>query len=95
MDKWHALEITHEGLFRSLPKTWKEKMMIIQEAKDLTKLPLKKLIDSLMTHKNTKEKQELEEKSKKNLKFKTMHDDDDNDKDDREDEDIALSTRQF
>ena len=69
----------------------------IREAKDLIKLPLKELIDSLMTHEITMEKQELEEKPKKNLAFKIIHhvDSDDDDDDDKVEEDIALITRQF
>jgi hypothetical protein len=70
----------------------------IREAKDLIKLPLKELIDSLMTHEITMEKQELEEKPKKNLAFKIIHhvdNDDDDDDDDEVEEDIALITRQF
>ncbi|KAG5234068.1 UBN2 domain-containing protein [Salix suchowensis] len=47
--------------------------MTIQEVIDLTKLSLKKLIDSLMTHGITMKNQELEEKPKKNLAFKTIH----------------------
>jgi hypothetical protein len=39
----------------------------IQEAKDPTKLSLEKLIGSLMTYEITIEKQELEEKTKKEL----------------------------
>ena len=37
-------------ILRSLPKKWEAKVMAIQEAKDLTKLPLEELIGSLMTH---------------------------------------------
>ena len=33
-------------ILRSLPKKWEAKVTIIQEAKDLTKLPLKELIGS-------------------------------------------------
>jgi len=38
-------------IFRSLSKTWEAKVMAIQEAKDLTKLPLKELIGSLIIYK--------------------------------------------
>jgi len=64
----------------------------ICEAKDLTKLPLKELIASLMTHRITMKKQELEENSKKKLAFKTIHQ---IDNDDEVEKDIALITRQF
>jgi len=74
--------------------------MEIREARDLTKLSLKKLIGSWMTHEITIEKQQEEEKPKKNLAFKIIHhmkdddddDDDDNDYDDIE-EDITLITK--
>uniref|UniRef100_A0A2K1YH90 Uncharacterized protein n=1 Tax=Populus trichocarpa TaxID=3694 RepID=A0A2K1YH90_POPTR len=60
--------------------------MTIREVKDLTKLPLKELIDSLMTHEITMEKQELDKKPNKNLTFKTMHHVDSDDDDDDDDE---------
>ena len=40
-------------LLRSLPRTWKAKVTAIQEAKDLSKLPLEELIGSLMTYEIT------------------------------------------
>ena len=46
--------------------------MKIWEAKDLTKLSLKELIRSLMTHEIIMEMQKLEEKPKKNLAFKII-----------------------
>jgi len=78
--------------FRSLLKYWKAKVTTIWEVKDLTKLPLEELIGSLMTKKITMKKQELDEKPKKNLVFKTVHyvnyDDDD-----EVEEEIALIIR--
>ena len=82
----------------SLLKSQEAKVMTIKEVKDLTKLPLKELIDSLMTHEITMEKQELDKKPNKNLTFKTMHhvdSDDDDDDDDEVEENIALITSQF
>ena len=38
-------------ILRSLPRMQKAKLIAIQEVKDLNKLPLKKLIRSLITHK--------------------------------------------
>jgi hypothetical protein len=64
----------------------------IRKAKDLIKLPLKELIDSLMTYEIIMKKQELEEKPKKNLAFKIIHHVDSDDDDEME-EDIALITR--
>ena len=37
-------------ILRSLPNKWETKVTVIQEAKDVTKLPLEKLIGPLMTH---------------------------------------------
>ena len=36
-------------ILRSLPSKWYTKVTVIQEAKDLTKLPMEELIGSLMT----------------------------------------------
>ncbi|KAJ6923435.1 hypothetical protein NC652_016923 [Populus alba x Populus x berolinensis] len=60
-------------ILRFLPKTWEAKVTTIREAKNHTQLSLEELISSLITHKITMEKQELEEKPKKNLAFKTIH----------------------
>lgn len=51
-------------ILRFLPKKkWKDKMTIIQEDKNLTKLPLQELIRLLMTHEiNMSNYQEVEEK---------------------------------
>jgi hypothetical protein len=64
-------------VLRSLPKTW--------EAKDLTKLPFKEIIGSLITHEITMDEWERELNPKKILAFKTVHNvvvvvDDDDDK---------------
>ena len=49
-------------ILRSLPNKWETKVMAIQEAKDLTKLPLEELIGSLMTHEiNLNNHQRVEE----------------------------------
>jgi hypothetical protein len=45
-------------ILRSLLKTYEEKVMVVREAKDLTKLLLEELIGSLMTHEIAIEKQE-------------------------------------
>ncbi|KAJ6964139.1 hypothetical protein NC652_002422 [Populus alba x Populus x berolinensis] len=74
-----AFDITYTNvdivskILRFLPKTWEVKVMVIREAKDLTKLLLEELIKSFMTHEITIEKQELEKKPKKNLAFKTIY----------------------
>jgi hypothetical protein len=45
-------------ILRSLLKTYEEKVMVVREAKDLTKFLLEELIGSLMTHEIAIEKQE-------------------------------------
>ena len=56
-------------ILRSLPSKWHTKVTAIQEAKDLTKLPMKELIGSLMTYEInlTKKLQEGEDKKKKSI----------------------------
>jgi len=82
-------------ILRSLPKTWKAKVMTIREAKDLTELSLEEIIRSLMTHEITIEKQELKEKPKKNLAIKIVHHVDSDDNEEEVEEDIAFIPRQF
>ena len=49
-------------ILKSLPKKQETKMTAIQKAKDLTKLPLEKLIGSLVTHEiNLNNHQRVEE----------------------------------
>jgi len=73
-------------VLRSLPKTWEAKVTVIREAKDLTKLPFKEIISSLITHEITMDEWERELNPKKILAFKTVHNvvvvvvDDDDDK---------------
>ncbi|KAL6323679.1 hypothetical protein AAG906_002146 [Vitis piasezkii] len=48
-------------ILRSLPSKWDTKVTAIQEAKDLTKLPLEKLTRSLMTYEINLAKKQQEE----------------------------------
>ncbi|RVX05239.1 hypothetical protein CK203_020110 [Vitis vinifera] len=59
-------------ILRSLPSKWHTKVTAIQETKDLTKLPTKELIGSLMTYEInlTKKLQEGEDKKKKSIALK-------------------------
>ena len=59
-------------ILRSLPSKWHTKVTAIQEAKDLTKLPMEKLIGSLMTYEINlaKKVQEGEDKHKKSIALK-------------------------
>ena len=51
-------------ILRLLPSKWHTKVTTIQEAKDLTKLPLEKLIGSLMTYDITLARNNKKEKTK-------------------------------
>ena len=84
-------------ILRSLPKTWEAKVTVIQEAKDLTKLPLEELIGSLMTHEIImKEHLEDESKKKKSIALKTISLEVDPEDDDGLDEDdIAYFSRKY
>ena len=74
-------------ILRSLPSKWDTKVTAIQEAKDLTKLPLEKLTRSLMTYEiNFSKKQQEGEDKKKEIE---------EEKKSEEDEDLALITRKF
>ncbi|KAL6326346.1 hypothetical protein AAG906_007851 [Vitis piasezkii] len=59
-------------ILRLLPSKWNAKVISIQEAKDMTKIPLEDLIGSLMTHEInlTKKQQEREDKKKKSVTLK-------------------------
>ena len=84
-------------ILRSLPKTWEAKVTAIQEAKDLTKLPLEELIGSLMTHEIImKEHLEDESKKKKSIALKTISlEVDPEDEDDLDEDDIAYFSRKY
>ncbi|GAV73875.1 zf-CCHC domain-containing protein/UBN2 domain-containing protein, partial [Cephalotus follicularis] len=51
-----------------LPKSWTPKVTAIEEAKDLSTLPLEQLLGSLMTHETTMKNHENVQKGKKALK---------------------------
>ena len=78
-------------ILRSLPKSWEAKVTAIQEAKDLTKLPLEELLGSLMTHEIQMLENEDESKKKMRIALKSSISEDDDD----DEEDIVLMTRKF
>ena len=86
-------------VLRLLPRSWKAKVITIQEAKDLNVLLLEKLLGSLMTHELTmKQHTEEETRRKRTIALKsTAQEEDDSEKSDNneEDEDLALITRKF
>ncbi|GAV72601.1 UBN2 domain-containing protein, partial [Cephalotus follicularis] len=79
-------------ILRCLPKSWTPKVTAIEEAKDLSTLPLEQLLGSLMTHETTmKNRENVEVKKKKSIAFKSSKEDSESD----EDGDVALITSQF
>ena len=87
-------------ILRSLPSKWHTKVTSIQEAKDLTKLPMEELIRSLMTYEINlaKKLQGGEDKKKKSIALKaTTNEEEDveEEKLSKEDDDLALITRKL
>ena len=87
-------------ILRSLPSKWHTKVTAIQEAKDLTKLPMEELIGSLMTYEINlaKKLQEGEDKKKKciTIKATTKEEGDvEEEKPSEEDDDLALIIRKL
>ncbi|GAV86613.1 UBN2 domain-containing protein, partial [Cephalotus follicularis] len=79
-------------ILRCLPKSWTPKVTAIEEAKDLSTLPLEQLLGSLMTHETTmKNHENVEVKKKKSIAFKASKEDSESD----EDGDVELITSQF
>ncbi|RVW62830.1 putative mitochondrial protein [Vitis vinifera] len=79
---------------------WHTKVTAIQEAKDLTKLPMEELLGSLMTYEIslTKQLQESEDKKKKSIALKATtkeEEDVEEEKPSEEDDDLALITRKL
>ena len=61
-------------ILRSFPKRYQSKVVAIREARNLSKLPLKELMGSLMTHEITirdHDKDEEEDKKKKTITLKS------------------------
>ncbi|KAL6345476.1 hypothetical protein AAG906_017196 [Vitis piasezkii] len=86
-------------ILRSLPSKWHTKVTAIQEAKDLTKLPMEELIGSLMTYEiNLAKLQEGEYKKKKSITLKATtkeEEDVEEEKPSEEDDDLAIITRKL
>ncbi|GAV62778.1 zf-CCHC domain-containing protein/UBN2 domain-containing protein, partial [Cephalotus follicularis] len=79
-------------ILRCLPKSWTPKVTAIEEAKDLSTLPLEQLLGSLMTHEATmKNHENVEVKKKKSIALKASKEESESD----EDGDVALITSQF
>ncbi|KAL6331783.1 hypothetical protein AAG906_020125 [Vitis piasezkii] len=87
-------------ILRSLQSKWHTKVTTIQEAKDLTKLPMEELIGSLMTYEINlaKNLQEGEDKKKKSIALKaTTKEEKDVEEENpsEEDDDLVLITRKL
>ncbi|WJZ92394.1 hypothetical protein VitviT2T_011391 [Vitis vinifera] len=87
-------------ILRSLPSKWHTKVTAIQEAKDLTKLPMEELIGSLMTYEINlaKKLQDGEDKNKKSIALKATtkeEEDVEEEKPSDEDDDLTLITRKL
>ncbi|GAV68047.1 zf-CCHC domain-containing protein/UBN2 domain-containing protein [Cephalotus follicularis] len=79
-------------ILRCLPRSWTPKVMAIEEAKDLSTLPLEQLLGSLMTHETTmKNHENVEVKKKKTTALRVSREESKND----DDGDLALITSQF
>ncbi|GAV85196.1 UBN2 domain-containing protein, partial [Cephalotus follicularis] len=79
-------------ILRCLPKSWTPKVTTIEEAKDLSSLPLEQLLGSLMTHETTmKNHENVEVKKKKTIALKALRKESESD----EDDDIVLISKQF
>ncbi|GAV68733.1 LOW QUALITY PROTEIN: UBN2 domain-containing protein, partial [Cephalotus follicularis] len=79
-------------ILRCLPKSWTPKVTAIEEAKDLSTLPLEQLIGSLMTHETImKSHEHVESKKKKSIALKASKEESESD----EDDDIVLISKQF
>ena len=101
VNRLEALEKTYKEsekvmkILRSLPSKWHTKVTAIQEAKDLTKLPMEELIGSLMTYEINlaKKLQEGEDKKKKSIALKAITKEEE--KPSEEDDDLAFITRKL
>ncbi|GAV78243.1 LOW QUALITY PROTEIN: zf-CCHC domain-containing protein/UBN2 domain-containing protein, partial [Cephalotus follicularis] len=79
-------------ILRCLPRSWTPKVTAIEEAKDLSTLPLEQLLGSLMMHETTmKSHEHVKTKKKKSIALKASKEDSESDKDG----DLAVITSQF
>ncbi|GAV79150.1 UBN2 domain-containing protein [Cephalotus follicularis] len=92
LDKSHPNQERVRKILRCLPKTWTPKLTVIEEAKNLTTLPLEQLLDSLMTHETTMKNHEcVHTKKKKTIALRASKEESESD----EDGDMTLIISQF
>ncbi|XP_038698267.1 uncharacterized protein LOC119995869 [Tripterygium wilfordii] len=84
-----------QKVLRSLPKTWRDKVTAIQEAKDLRTLKMEELIGSLMTHELDMMSREDEEELPKKKGIALKVDDKDSSNDEEEAALLAKHFRKF
>ena len=78
-------------ILRSLPKNWSPIKTAIQEAKDLSILPLENLMGSLLTHEmSMREEKEGQAKKKKTIASKVASLSNDDENEEEEDDDLAM-----
>ena len=87
-------------ILRSLPSKWYTKVTTIQEAKDLTKLPLENFIGSMMTYEINlaKKQREWEDKKQKIIALKATTKEEEEIEEEKqsiENKDLTLITRKF
>lgn len=80
-------------LHLSLPKEWRPKVRIIEEAKDFTSMTMEELVESLIIHEHTLQmnKEVENNKQKKDLVLKILMQSDEGDLD----EEMTLITKNF
>ena len=78
-------------ILRFLPRSWEEKVTVIQEAKDLKILSLDELIGNLQTYELRRNSQQEETKKDCVLALKIMEED----SSELDEEDMAMLTRKF
>ena len=78
-------------ILRSLPKNWSPIKTAIQEAKDLSTLPLENLMGSLLTHEmSMREEEEDQAEKKKTIALKVTTPQNNDESDEEEDDDLAM-----
>ncbi|GAV68055.1 zf-CCHC domain-containing protein/DUF4219 domain-containing protein/UBN2 domain-containing protein [Cephalotus follicularis] len=96
LDKTYSNSEFVRKILRCLPISCLPKVTAIEEAKNLSILPLEDLLGSLTTHELTMQKRvDDEEKEKKKKKVVSLKSSEIDDSDDDDDEDLALFTRKF
>ncbi|GAV66913.1 UBN2 domain-containing protein, partial [Cephalotus follicularis] len=100
LDKTFSNSELVRKILRCLPRSWMPKVTAIEEAKNLSILPLEDLLGSLMTYELTMQKrvkdEEKERRKKKVVALKSSEiENSNNDENNFDDEDITLFTRKF